>query len=60
MTTIEARSESWQPKIVLFSKQLIDGSKSSGLLMRQKIDGRWQYREMTKIEEGQWNNADAW
>jgi hypothetical protein len=37
----------WEDCAVLWPRRLIDGSKSSGPLMRRKVNGIWQYPRMT-------------
>jgi hypothetical protein len=40
----------WHPCATFFSKRLIDGTRSWGVLMRRYVNGQPQYREMTQAE----------
>ena len=53
-------AHTWQPCYVIRRRMTIDGTLARGFLMRRKIkviwpitDNQWQYRRMTKAEEGQ-------
>jgi hypothetical protein len=42
------------------TKLLIDGSRSSGPLMRRQINHEWKYRRMTKEEETEYMSGTIW
>ncbi len=44
----------------LFAVTLPDGSKTRRLVMRRKIDGKWDCRLATPEEEAEYMSRDAW
>ena len=45
---------------ILRAIDLSDGTSTSGLVMRRKIDGKWRYRRATPDEEADYVSRDAW
>lgn len=43
-----------------FQQTLTDGMKVKGLLMRARVDGRWEYRLPTREEEFKWRCLIGW
>lgn len=50
----------WQFIDVFWRRTLLDGSRHSGLLMRRRVNGKWQYRLPTKDEENHWCDGLPW
>lgn len=57
---LSARHE-WHFTFRFSPRRAADGSiVNYGPCMRRKINGRWQYREMTPAEESDWVASEAW
>lgn len=57
------RDTSWLPHLILpWSRvTLLDGSSvRGGYVMRRKVNGKWQYRQMTVHEAAQEAQTGAW
>jgi hypothetical protein len=57
---LDTTGPDWQFFIASFAVSLADGTKASGLLMRRKRDGRWEYRPPTPEEEENYVCCEAW
>jgi len=47
-------SRNWTPCAVLLRKQLADGTRAGGTLMRRRVASRTEYRRMTDEEYRGW------
>jgi hypothetical protein len=43
-------AKDWEPWTAIFDVDLIDGTRSSGPVMRRRVPGRWEYRACTNDE----------
>lgn len=55
-----AKDRDWEECIVWLPKRLIDGSTGLWVLMRRRVEGRWQYRNLTELEERDRFERMAW
>ena len=51
----------WEFCAPLFPKTLVNGRRAYWeVLKRRRVNGRWQYREMTVAEGAEWQDLAAW
>lgn len=48
--TIDLPEDGWRYFCAVLKRNLQNGQKVSGDLMRRRVQGRWQYRELTDRE----------
>jgi hypothetical protein len=58
--SLNSPEQNWKFHVPLRAATLPDGTKTLGLVMRRKVDGKWQYRKPTLEEEDDYVSRDAW
>jgi hypothetical protein len=54
------QDDDWHPHNAITRHTLTNGDKASGLLMRRKRNGKWEYRRPTPVEESEYVSSEAW
>lgn len=52
--------QKWESHFADIQKELVDGTKARGPLMRCWDGSKWIYRAMTPDEMQEWSSRDAW
>lgn len=60
IASTRARETDWWFTFALLTKNLVDGTRAGGLLMRHRHNGRLEYRRLNQQEEIEWLHQDAW